>query len=169
MQLIANIINKLKVRYGNLSPHELAVLTMPSEVEIREAECIADHPLAMPDVIGTRGCMSSSDEDHQLFSTIKFPALGPVIQCEREVGTKYQLWYVRTMEIWAERKAEHYRQAVLDMSAESEEQLKADQLRLEIIDILEGDRMREAQRVAASWRRFHPPFNAAYPHEAIPA
>lgn len=164
------IINKMKVKFGNLSQHELAVMNMPSEAEIRQAECIADHTLAMPGALGKQGCMTQSSDQMQIRAMFHFPKLGEVVQSEGKVGSKYQYWYLRTMEIWAERQAEHYRQAVLDMSAESEGQLKMDQHRMEVIEFLDGGRTQLAKKVVAAWRRSSPGFNAAYPkEEAIPA
>ncbi len=169
MEIIANIINKLKVKFGNLSQHELAVMNMPSEAEIRQAECIADHPFAMPDVIGKRGCQTQTSDEMHIRVMFHFPKLGEVVQREGTVGSKYQYWYLKVMEIWAERQAEHYRQAVLDMSAESEGQLQMDQHRLEVIEFLDGGRTQRAKKVVAAWRRSSPGFNAAYPQEAIPS
>lgn len=72
------------------------------------------------------------------------------------------------MEIWAERQAEHYRQAVLNMSDRSEAELEMDQHRLEVIEFFDGGRTKLAKRVVESWRRNYPAFNAAYLPEAIP-
>ncbi len=169
MEIIAYIINKLKVRFGNLSQHELAVMNMPTESEIRQAECIASHPLMLPDVIGTRGCCTQSSDQMQVRVMFHFPKLSEVVHREREVGTKYQLWYVKVMEIWADRQDELYRQAILDMSAESEGQLAMDQHRLEVIEFFDGGRTKLAKKGVASWRRNSPAFNTAYPREATPA
>ncbi len=66
MDIIAHIINKLKVRFRKLGQFELALMSMLTEAEIRQAECIADHPLAMPDVIGMRGCITQSSDEMQI-------------------------------------------------------------------------------------------------------
>lgn len=171
MELITNLKNSLRIRFGSPSPAELATMSMPSEAEIREAECIAAHPFAHPDVIGKRGPTTQSTDLQQTRMYTMFPALDKVVFSEHgEVGTQYQLWYVRTMEIWAERKADEHKQAVLELSDSSEVQLEMGQYRLDVIDHWDGARRRKAQRVVDAWRRFVPAFGKAYPRpEAISA
>ncbi|KQP21380.1 hypothetical protein [Pseudorhodoferax sp. Leaf265] len=158
MEFIRNIQNRLRICFGNPSPAELATMSMPTEDEIRQAECLASH---QPSLRVYKDTESSWRISHI------FPDVRAVAHAEGMEMTPYALWYVRVMEIWGARQEDVEQQAIREMSYVSEAQLELDQTRHEMIELLVGKRARFARSVAGNYRANVPAYRKRYPEQAI--